>query len=300
MPAGAPAARRSIYVRPRGCLSVKGVDIPTDCRHREGRGGRPVYRVVHPAAGLLHTELTPFILAEQFAFWDQPRHICWQHHVSGRAAGGACRPGRVRGATVWSAGSPVARAREHPQPAAASWREGLPPRAPARVRCRAEIRGTARAGWRARVSPARAPRTCTRIPCQSTFRCTGSWAPWPLLLRDGRAAGVQARASCVRARPPVSPVPSLGTLLHIPTQFPPGFGRALPGVPAASASPSAQKSTSASTPAHRPAAHTPPRCGACWPSLSRARRCGGKTPAISAVTAPETSTSRFGTVSRDV
>jgi hypothetical protein len=58
--------------------------------------GTPVYCVVHPAARLLHTELTPFILTEQFALWNQPRYFCWQHHVSGQRVGAAHQGGYRR------------------------------------------------------------------------------------------------------------------------------------------------------------------------------------------------------------
>jgi hypothetical protein len=140
----------------------------------------PVYCVVHPAAGLLHTELTPFILTEQFTFWDQPRYLCWQHHVSGQRVEAAHQGGEGE-----SQPGGCARGRDGLRQGGGVGGGGTAcqPRNPARLYRRA---GGARKGVCRRASKV-CCRTCTRTPCRSIFRCIGSWAPWPWLLLGAHA-----------------------------------------------------------------------------------------------------------------
>jgi len=205
----------------------------------------PVYCVVHPAAGLLHTELTPFILTEQFTFWDQPRYLCWQHHVSGQEP--HTRVGKKR---VGQEG--CARGRDGLRQGGGKGGGGAAHRSrdPAHLCRRA---GGARKGVCMRASEV-CCRTCTRTPCRSTFRYIGSWAPSPWLLlgvhaeRPSKASTFPRHVRRVRTRTEGTNSPKLD---HI----------GLPSVPAASASPARQTSASANAIARRSVARGELRLG---------------------------------------
>ena len=205
----------------------------------------PVYCVVHPAAGLLHTELTPFILTEQFTFWDQPRYLCWQHHVSGQEP--HTRVGKKR---VGQEG--CARGRDGLRQGCGKGGGGAAHRSrdPAHLCRRA---GGARKGVCMRASEV-CCRTCTRTPCRSTFRYIGSWAPSPWLLlgvhaeRPSKASTFPRHVRRVRTRTEGTNSPKLD---HI----------GLPSVPAASASPARQTSASANAIARRSVARGELRLG---------------------------------------